>query len=465
MSDEDNGSIPADEIDAADELDDVEEDIIDESVLDELHAQLLYLAVKQKAYGELMKCGFSIAALADPAIAKIFSWIREFYDQHQIVPSARRLSGKFEDIIYSETERPASLVWEDYKEARENLELTATINEIIDMGNEIGRSADPTTGEILQPRHVWELMNECIARRRTFSGTSGDTVMQLSNTTALSADYHDAKSGNNNGIAMAFDEINEEIRGMQNGHLYGFFARPGAKKTWILLRLCLRAARDGHTVLFYSPEMLTVDTCRRLASMALEVNFDEIIHASLDDVEEKRYLDGLRELQEDEAAERVWIAPPNAISDIPMLQRLAMELQANMVVIDSIAELKPDIRGTNADMIRSLMSQTKTLSTTLEVPVVFAHHQNRYGGKGMKGVAQGDAFSETTSFMWNVRKYEDTHIIISPFKSREAELDIQYRYFFDVRKHRYHLDGTAGLKSRTLKRGTKSRKKEAKPLV
>lgn len=409
--------------------------------LEVLHGQLLHVAIERKEFGELVKCGFSISMLSSPALAKIFTWIRRFNDTHKEVPSRRRLGGQFSNLTYIETDRPASIVLEDYLQARELIELGEAVDGAHNMTKLIGKDEN-ADGELCQPRHVWEYMTDCVAKHRTYSLSQGGggRPTRLAETMDLVRDYQDIKDGENLGIPLPFAEINNEIRGMMAGHLYGFFARPGHKKTWVILRACLHAAKLGYTVVFYSPEMLTIDTRRRLAAMAMEIDFNGIVHASLSEGLEKSYIKGLADLQNDESAQRLWILEPAAIRDIPTLQQVSMELKADLVVIDSVADLKPDIKGSNADMIRALMSQTKTLATTLEVPILFAHHQNRLGGRGMTGVAQGDAFNEACSFMWSLRKSDNTHIHIKPFKGREAELSTDYRYWFDVIEHKYDLE-------------------------
>ena len=172
------------------------------------------------------------------------------------------------------------------------------------------------------------------------------------------------------GIPSNFSKLDIMTSGFQKGDLIVLAARPSMGKTALALGFALQAAREGHSVGFFSLEMAAEQLTLRLLSAESQVAHHNIRNATITSdewIELTNVAAGLAEL-------------PLFIDDTAMLnimdlrakaRKLKAEHKLDFIVIDYLQLLHSTRRHENRHQEVSEISRSlKALAKELEVPVI-----------------------------------------------------------------------------------------------
>jgi replicative DNA helicase len=183
------------------------------------------------------------------------------------------------------------------------------------------------------------------------------------------------------GLTWGLADIDKLTSGLEPGLLYYMAGRPGMGKTGVALSSSLRAAKAGHSVLFFSLEMTGVSIATRaLADLCYDaadpIEYTRIRKGEVSDAQAQRIVD----------AERCLKTLPFIIEQQPALtssQLLARARKAqqshlrkgrtlDLVVVDHIHIMQPSDRykGTRVSELTEISASLKALAKELGLPVL-----------------------------------------------------------------------------------------------
>ena len=238
--------------------------------------------------------------------------------------------------------------------------------------------------------------------------------------------------GNSPGIIIPFSEMAEDINSMEWGHVTGIFARPGAKKTFLLAFWLARVViEQNYNVMLYSSEMGQEELEERIVGMMAKINYDLLSKGKLKEDEYEKMETFLRDEVAGLLQKHMYIAGPTSVRTMADLEIYCNENQVHAVGIDNAHTIVA--KGTEMhNQIHNLMLDMKQMAMRQQLHVIYTTHQNRYSGKGMGGVAYGDAFNTWSSNMININPHKGSVIEVSTPKVRNGRGGMTYKILFDL---------------------------------
>lgn len=223
---------------------------------------------------------------------KAWKFVREFYSQHDVVPSIEAIEGNLGiDLSGSMTEPYAFFLEEIFKRRLWQLQRhgTKAVSEKLE-------AKDPTgAAEVWAEIHK-KIQEEALTVRKVESLLSlGKELIQ---------DYKDAKAGKR-GIPTPWPSMDAQTLGWQPEDLVLFVGRLGVGKTWSLI-VCVHAAWvAGRKSLVVSTEMNKKQMARRFFALQLRMPYEEIRRGKLGDFVESKYFQGIEEIQNEQGIDIV----------------------------------------------------------------------------------------------------------------------------------------------------------------
>ena len=189
-----------------------------------------------------------------------------------------------------------------------------------------------------------------------------------------------------NGIVSPFETLNEYIYGFQPGKLVIVGARPGVGKTAVLCQIGYEAANRGHSVLFYSHEMWSVDIWTRIFCQQVGIRGDDFVHSSLTDQEKKQVLEFIKY----SAPRGLKISDSGGKTPLSLRSELARFKakygNPDMVMIDYLQRMKcPNKSGNRFQEVSEISRSLKDMSMDFNTRMIVAAQvsrvaENRPGG-------------------------------------------------------------------------------------
>lgn len=273
---------------------------------------------------------------------------------------------------------------------------------------------------LLQQHAAW--FTTVTDRVQTFG--VGDDIMQR---------YEDLKNGVVPGIRVPgdmFKDIMEDIRCLGYGHMTGLFARPGVKKTWVLVLLACLVADSGRNTFIWSSEMEPAELKERSVAMLARLNFTRFTKAALIPDEYDRLQKFFKSKLAENLNKHLFIAGPTALSTVEDLEIYCADNRVELVCLDNVHTMES--RGEEHVKIANLMFDLKYMAIRRRAALVYTTHQNRYGGSSMEGVAYGDAFNTWSSNMINLKRVDDRKVQATTVKVRSGVGNQNYHWVIDL---------------------------------
>ncbi len=187
-------------------------------------------------------------------------------------------------------------------------------------------------------------------------------------------------TGNFNGVASGFTELDRVTAGWQPSDLIIIAARPGMGKTAFVLTIARNAAVDfKHPIAVFSLEMSSIQLVTRLISAEAQLPGDKLRKGNLENYEWEQLNARINTL----------ISAPLFIDDTPSLsifelrakcRRLKAQHNIQMVIIDYIQLMSAGMdrnSGNREQEISTISRSLKSLAKELNIPVIALSQLNR----------------------------------------------------------------------------------------
>jgi len=364
--------------------------------------------------------------LAEDEYADAFKDVLSFYAKHRKPMSREIFKERNPDLPADEEHRDIEYILYDvHKFAKQRL--------IGKYQQQIMRSIEENKNKDENLERVPDLWRAGVSEYSKLFVSQSDRVDAFSRDDFLEH-YVKKSTGVFEGIGIPFTDIQEDINSFEWGHITGIFARPGAKKTFLLaFWLAWVVMTKGLNVLLYSSEMGKTELEERIIAMVSQINYDELTKGRLNAEEFKKMKAFLKSVDVDEFQKHLYIAGPTSVRTLADLEIYCGEKNVRVLGIDNAHTIQAEGKDLPAQM-NNLMKEMKMMTMRQKMHVIYTTHQNRYGGRGMAGMAYGDAFNTWSSNLMNLKPYKDNVIEISTPKVRNGRGGLRYKVEFNLYK-------------------------------
>ncbi len=167
-------------------------------------------------------------------------------------------------------------------------------------------------------------------------------------------------------VATGFPSVDRILGGgFRRGDLIALGGDVGSGKSALALAIALRAAKEGHSVAFFSGEMTTQRILERALAIEGRVEIDELRSGGLDDV--RRAKVGAAAVQLRDRLPRIDRLPAGGAEELPEMidRRWGLEF----LVVDSLQSLVHGPRSTDEELAAAVRS-LKTLALDLNLSIL-----------------------------------------------------------------------------------------------
>jgi hypothetical protein len=353
----------------------------------------------------------------------------------------------YRDILsfYAKHRKPMTLSifrdrWPDLPVAEEFRDIEYIINDVTVQAKQafIGKYTTKAHGLLYENMYREENLDQVVDIWREGLSEHGKLFVSVSDRVKpfsredFAEHYLKKSRGEFEGIDIPFSDIREDINSFEWGHITGIFARPGAKKTFLMAYwLAWIAITKDLNVLIYSSEMGQAELEERILAMIAGVNYDELTKGKLKQAEFKKLNAFLKSERCKKLQKHLFIAGPTSVKTLADLEIHCGERNIKVLGIDNAHTIQAAGNELHNKM-NNLMMDMKLMTMRQQMHVVYTTHQNRYGGRGMSGMAYGDAFNTWSSNLFNLKPYSGNVIEISTPKVRNGRGGMKYKIEFDL---------------------------------
>jgi replicative DNA helicase len=184
--------------------------------------------------------------------------------------------------------------------------------------------------------------------------------------------YNDAKAGKM-GIPSPWPQMDSMTLGWNPGDFIVFVARLGIGKTWALLMMAEYAWRQGHQVLFISPEMAKHRLATRVFSLNLGLSYADVRKGQLDDIREPIFYKSAMALKDEEGFDYLgsnFKCTPENIEDAVAITR------PDIVFVDGLYLVKGNGKN-RTETTANVADELKSMAGTYGIPFVTSTQFNR----------------------------------------------------------------------------------------
>lgn len=228
----------------------------------------------------------------------------------------------------------------------------------------------------LQERELRTVFDS-IASRVTFA--QEDSEKEVKDIKTLIEDHkkktEEQEKGELRCVTTGFQTLDEYLNGgWKKGELILIGARPSVGKTSLALTFASNAAAAGHSVLFFSIEMGSIDIFERLLSFVTKIPCSDIIKGEVkQEILEKGY-DKIKKMKIDIAE----LAKADSNEVISVVKRILLEKKIDLIVVDYLQFLRDKNKGgTEAVRVGKISANLKMLARMTEIPVICPAQLNR----------------------------------------------------------------------------------------
>lgn len=181
------------------------------------------------------------------------------------------------------------------------------------------------------------------------------------------------KGSNNIAISTGFKGLDDSFGGWQNSQFVVIGGRPGMGKTAFALTLARNALKESENkVAFFSLETPIKQVLNRLISMESEISLDKIKMTKLLASEWKYLVNNIDNLMDSS----LYIEDDFFMSANELMERcciLKKDKNVNLIIIDSLQEIKRD----KNQSVDNLIDNLRSLSRELDITIIVTSQLNR----------------------------------------------------------------------------------------
>jgi len=368
--------------------------------------------------------------LASKAVQQAFKALLVFYQQREFPMPKHIFRERFPEIDLPDTPRP------DTHAVLFDLEVSAKRRLIREAGISVEQLINPETGgSVVDPEKlgkVFEVWRHALKRFNEQFSKATDRVQSFGDGSDILEAYEQRAAGKFTGIPIFFGCMREDLTCWELGHLTGFVARPGERKTFLLLFL-IAATTVAHKIrsFIHSSEMQAIELKFRIVAMLAGVHYGNFVKGQLS-MEDRKKVDSFQKSDMLKLLnELLFIAGPTAVKDVSDAEILINEHQTALVGLDNIHTYAAE--GAEKHIrIDNIMFDLKYMAIRQNCHVMFTTHQNRTGSSGMAGVAYGDGINTWASNLANIVMTRGDIMNIQTFKVRSGKGNMIYKVEMDL---------------------------------
>jgi len=434
IDDLDDDDAPPPQPDESEIVDELDDDELDDGDLDDgddldygVSAELMAAVLSDpESLVTVHEAALDPQLIAEEEYIEAYKDVLTFFAKYRKPMTITIFKERWPDLAVDEEYRDVEYILRDiYRYAKQRL--------IGKIEKQVNRSLDENINRDENLDNVVELWRAGLGEYGRIFVSQSDRVSPFDGEEFL-AHYLKKAEGQFEGISIPFEEMREDINSFEWGHITGIFARPGAKKTFLLaFWLTWVAINQGINVLLYSSEMGKTELEERIIGMSAQVNYDDLTKGKLTQDEFNKMKDYLLAGNGTLLRERLFVAGPTSVRTLADLEIYCGEKNVRVLGIDNAHTIQAEGKDLPAQM-NNLMMSMKLMAHRQKMHIVYTTHQNRYGGRGMAGMAYGDAFNTWSSNLFNLKPYNDNIIEISTPKVRNGRGSMEYKIEFNLYK-------------------------------
>lgn len=252
-----------------------------------------------------------------------------------------------------------------------------------------------------------------------------------------------------NYIPTGFDEIDEDIVGLQRGDEFVvFYARTNMGKSWVVEYIATNIVEQGYRVGYFSPEMSKKDVGYRFDTLHGHMSNSAMRHGKVTDdfnIDVYRdYGDKLKQLSGE-----MFISTPTDFQrrlTVTKLREWKERRNLDVIIVDGITYLT-DERFKKGDSktisLTNISEDLMTLSSEVKVPVIVVVQANRGGvidkssldTPELENIRDSDGIAMNASKVYAVKQMHKDDVItlvIENKKDRGGKMGQTYTYTWDI---------------------------------
>ena len=366
--------------------------------------------------------------IGDPNLRQPFKEMLTFYQKRGFPMTRDIFIDHNPDIGLFEQARPI-------KEVLYDIEIASKMRSVVEAEREIQSLMDPDLGgNPYRPENldkIFEVYRDSLRNYNKMFAMSTDRIQTFGDGKDIIEAYNARTKGIISGIPICFPVIAEDIPAWDFGHVTGLIARPGERKTFLMLYLICKAVIDTEYKGFiHSSEMTTLELKQRMTTMLAGLNYTDFTRGKLNKEGQTKLITFLKSDDVKKLDENLHIAGPTAVQDVASIEIECAERGIKFIGLDNAVTLEAE--GEAHIKVQNMMFEMKYMAIRLGAHVIFTSHQNRSGGRGMQGVAYGDAINTWSSNLFNMHMTRGEVIELQSFKVRSGRGNMMYRIQLDL---------------------------------
>lgn len=212
------------------------------------------------------------------------------------------------------------------------------------------------------------------------------------------------------GIATPWEALNNQTGGFTGEDLVVLAGRSSIGKSWLLMEMAIAAHLAGHRIGFVSMEMTLSQIARRWAGRRAMFNPNQAKHGQMSTWTERRFLDFIEMLRQEESVHLHSGAKTRTVDDI---KAFISKNNLSACYIDAAYFLRPTSIKSNFGMkkhelLSEMVHELKQYGLEKAIPIIISVQFNRNAKADQKRESEQGDVAGTDSF------FQDASIVIAP---------------------------------------------------
>lgn len=338
--------------------------------------------------------------LADDKTRQALKYTLDFYTKYGNVPSLDLIEEEFPDLKLTYVKEPVGFyidkVVEQYIRNKGSAILT-----------------DNARSLVLNPLEGLESLRTEFARLTIEANPTKDVNLAVSMNERKKRYLQLKELEGIDGYPTPWEVLNEATMGWHDGEFISIVARPAVGKSFMLIVFAEYAWVNGLSVLFINNEMSDEQIGKRFDAIHFQLPYKEFRAGLLPDLLEKRYFEGLKELDNENP---MWV-----VSDVTGVMSIASKIDQynpDIVMIDGMYLLQDDQKGGNRwETVSNVSRDLKRLAQKKRVPIIATTQFNRAADETRveRVTLSNIGFSDSLG--------QDSDVVLGLFRTRDMELN------------------------------------------
>lgn len=341
--------------------------------------------------------------------SRVLRYVYEFISEHRQPPSTDIVKEEFPEISFEPPRHPAAYTVAKIKERWAR-------NQVNDTLKVIARAASSDAGAAA--KHGFHEF----ARIQSLSSDRSNVIDAYEDWPESLNRYHkNVIEGSLAGYTFGFPEVDRVFIGIRG--LVFFLARPGRKKTWMMLHSAHAASMRGANVVFLSLEMPNQEIMERWECLATDTSFSRRVAGRWTPDDLRKYEERIQDVLEERRGNLHIIYPDIKNRTVAELQEMVKGFDADVVYIDQFKFLKyPHKTNARHEQAEFICEELKDWAN--HTPIAVAAQFNREAvAKGSKKEI-GDA--STVGISDAIPQTAD--LLVGNFESKEMTQSNMFRF-------------------------------------